>query len=293
MAVRSIVMSVDDFISVPDNPRQRDTEAHARKALRSHLRKSSPTHVNVSAAAIGGTVICKLDGHTRSLLWSTGKLSRPKSLMVTVYEVNSLEEAKELYTHFDNSSAAESSSDKLSGACREHGVTLRSGLFRKHDFNTALKFAHSLRATSSNRTEYELICDWACVLEIADSWMLPKNAFKGTGVVCLLLVAIASERFSLDKIESFAKKYAADEGRKEGARMDGVQALSSHITRRRLENQMTGYENIYDMTSRGYSCLAAWCQNQMITNVRASTEALTSCHAAARENIDSGKFRHN
>ncbi len=57
MAIKVRSLSVQSFIELPDNPRQRDTEVHARKAVKQHLAESSPTHVMVSAAADDGDSI--------------------------------------------------------------------------------------------------------------------------------------------------------------------------------------------------------------------------------------------
>lgn len=283
-------MPLDVFCRIPSNPRQRDTEKHARKAVNRHLRCLSPTHCFVAIATMNGVPICKLDGHTRALLWQTGKLQKPDSeLIVAAYDVASISEAAELYTHFDSSFAVEGSTDRLSGACRESGLHLRSPLLRGHNFNTSLKFAEHLgpgRACS----EYELVPKWARVLKTVDDWQLPRNAFKGSGVVSLMFVAVASQLFSVDMLADFFDRYANNMGEKSGWSRDGVQALREHIDERRLKNQMTGYDNIFDMMSKGYSCLRAWSLNQMIRNVQPSREALIKLHAKAMKNLDSGVF---
>ena len=283
-------MTLDEFASIPDNPRQRDTERHAKKASRRHLKKLSPVHSCVSVAAIGGVPVCKLDGHTRCLLWQAGKLERPAcGLSVSVFAVASLQEAAELYSHFDNTEAAEGPSDKLSGACRESGIVLTSKLFSGHTFNTSLKFAHNLSGGTS-LSEYHLIPKWFEVIKTVDAWQLDRNPFKGSGLLSLILVAVASNSYQTEMLEDFFTRYAKDMGEKSGVLRDGVQALREHMVYRRLNNLMTGYQNTFDMMSKGYSCLNAWSENTMIKNVQPSREALLKLHAKAVSNVEAGKF---
>ena len=284
-------MTVDEFIAIPDNPRQRDTARHAAKATRRHLKKFSPSHCCVAVASINDIPVCKLDGHTRSYLWGRGNLDRPKGrLIVTAFQVDSMAEAAELYTHFDNTDAVEGSVDKLSGACRESGLVLISPLLSRHTFNTSLKFAHGLTSGTS-ASEYLLIPAWAKAIDAVDKWQLPRNPFKGSGLISLMFISVAAGVFSVDTVGDFFCRYAKDMGQKNGKLRDGVQALREHMDSRRIANQMTGYDNIFDMMSKGYTCLKAWCDNAMITNVQPSRDALLKMHEKARKNVDSGRMQ--
>jgi hypothetical protein len=287
-----VEMTVDAFINVPDNPRQRDTERHARKAVKGHLSTLSPTHRYVAIATINGMPVCKEDGHTRALLWKTGRLERPKSVTAICYEVESIQQAASLYTHFDNVAAVEGCSDRMFGACRESSLVLTSPLLHKYDFATALKCAHAMRPGANAINEYGLVGLWRGVISHMDKWQLCKNRFKGSGIVAFGFVAIASKSFADDTLESFFKTYNEDGGTKDGKKRDGVQALSEHMEQRRFANQMTGYENIYDMMSKAYSCMKAWSDGVMIHNVQPSVEALVKLHAKARKNIDNELFTH-
>lgn len=280
------LMSLAEFARIPDNPRQRDTERHAKKASRRHLKKPSLVQLCVAVAAINGIPVCKLDGHTRCFLWQLEKLERPSSeLIVSVFAVASMQEAAELYSHFDNTDASEVAADKLSGACRESGLHLTSNLLSGHTFNTSLKFAHSLSG-GTQLSEYEVVSKWSSVIKSIDDWQLDRNQFKGSGILSLMFIAVASKAYQQEMLEDFFTKYAKDMGEKTGALRDGVQALREHMVYRRLNNLMTGYQNTFDMMSKGYSCLKAWSENLMIKNVQPSREALIKLHAKARANID-------
>ncbi len=115
MEIITVNMTVKEFRKIPSNPIQRDVKLHAASAVRFHLASKAVTHAKVSIAKCKGGK-WKLDGHTRSYLWSEGDLKAPNLLSVDVYPVANKEEAIELYKQFDNSKAAESTPDKVSGA---------------------------------------------------------------------------------------------------------------------------------------------------------------------------------
>ena len=286
MAMKIIPMNVEHFISLPDNPRQRDTVRHAAKAMKGHLRFPSDTQSVVAIACINGMPVCKLDGHTRAYLWANGQLEvANQTLTVQAYEVSSMAEACELYTHFDSSMAVEGSVDKLSGACRESGLVLKSPLLSDCKWNTALKCAHTLKGNNGSN-EYFVVPLWAPAIAEVDSWMLPKNKFKGSGLISLMFIIAGSPDVQRDAAMEFFTKYQKGEGIKSGTRRDGVQALDEHMLDRRAKGLMTGYENIFDMICKGYSCFRSWCKNEMIVNVRSSRELVTVFHSRTKNNLE-------
>lgn len=162
-------MSVKAWCAVPENLRQRDTEKHAKKASRpgGHLREASPAHAQVFAAKLPNGQLIKLDGHTRALLWELGELEAPEQVLVTVISVRDMEHAKELYNHFDNAQAMETTQDKLSGALHEHGIVLQSGCFLKL-YASSLMEAHRLLFPGKSADLYEVAGVWKPVLEALD-----------------------------------------------------------------------------------------------------------------------------
>lgn len=286
MAIKIIPMSVESFISIPDNPRQRDTVRHAAKAVKGHLRFPSETQSVVAIACINGMPVCKLDGHTRAYLWASGELEvLNQTLSVQAYEVKSIDEACELYTHFDSTAAVEGSVDKLSGACRESGLALSSPLLSDCKWNTALKCAHNLRFKGST-SEYVIVPLWAPAIAEVDSWDLPKNKFRGTGLISLMFIIAGSPDVPPDIAKEFFTRYQKGEGIKTGTRRDGVQALDEHMMDRRVKNLMSGYENIFDMICKGYSCFRSWSKNEMVASVKASREHMTSFHAKTKNHLE-------
>lgn len=268
-AISVLPMSVDQWILVPDNPRQRDTESHAKSAVKKHLSELSPVHRVVHAATIDGeTPACKLDGHTRAWLWKVDKLERPKSntMMVMLYKVNDLREAGELYTHFDNSQAAETSSDKFFGGCREQNIRLESALLNRLQISNALKFATS-KWGGHNFSHYELISIWKNELLELDSWNISKGKLSNA-LISVALLCIHDKRYETSIVREFFHNFVTDAGVKEGKLRDGVQALSELVERKKNQSSPNGWKNITDLAERALTCVNMYVQGKRIRSVR-------------------------
>jgi len=82
-----------------------------------------------------------LDGNARAEVWRRNPSLAPEYVCVKIYDIDTKEKADETYYTFDNSSAAESSSDKLSGFLRERNYNAVSEPIRYGKMNTFLKKA--------------------------------------------------------------------------------------------------------------------------------------------------------
>ncbi|AEK57889.1 hypothetical protein Atc_1240 [Acidithiobacillus caldus SM-1] len=162
-------MSVADWCAMEDNARQRNTEKHARKALRGHLREPSAAHAMTTAAQLPNGRLIKIDGHTRAWLWEHGLLTPPESVLVTVIPVSDIDEAKTLYMHFDDPRAAETLQDRLDGALREHELVLRSGCFAKL-YGSSLRVAHKMVFPGRQPEIYEMVGTWKPLLLAMDGF---------------------------------------------------------------------------------------------------------------------------
>lgn len=115
-------MTVRDFCALPDHPKQRPTERHAKKAIARYLGSAHEAHRWVVSATLNG-VRCKVDGHTRAFLWQSKELAPPAGgLQVTEFACTNAEELNALYDTFDNPVAAEDSKDRLGGALKFFGI---------------------------------------------------------------------------------------------------------------------------------------------------------------------------
>lgn len=133
----------DDYITIPENPVQRDTKNRALKANvgKGHLRFPHPSHTTVSIALLISNKNIKtseltikelldmiksddykkvkLDGHTRSYLWERNLLIKPDILVCAVYFVDEIEQAKDFYRAYDSKNATETPKDRLYSALRD------------------------------------------------------------------------------------------------------------------------------------------------------------------------------
>jgi hypothetical protein len=213
-----IEMPIEKWASVEDNPRQRDTEMRAQRAK--HLFKFSPDHATVMAARLPSGKLIKLDGHTRTFLWQNGSVQGPETVRVVTFDVADMDEAKELYTHFDSDKAVERGNEKISGAFREYGLNPQSALLRSGRIANALRVARRALGMGQSSDVYEIMGALKKPIKLLDSLMLNKHTFP-TGMVAAIIITTA--RYGEDALP-FWRAVLANAGSKIDGEMDGVQA---------------------------------------------------------------------
>ena len=277
-----IEMTGTEWISVPDNPRQRDTERHARKA--DHLKTLSPTHRAVAMAMTKGGERWKLDGHTRAWLWSRGEVQRPPTVIVTVYEVSGPKHAMELYEHFDNQKAVETATDQVSGAWREVGYHPTSSMLKRGSLTNALRIAQGcvrgLRHPARDMSVYELVKIWIAEIKLFDSLAPNNNRFTSA------LVAAALMTFRKHKHEAieFWVRYNDDAGEKIENAMDAVEALSRFMMETRKGPDASS--KTYDIVGKGIAACEAHFEHKTYTRgfvARDATRYLTDRYSQPPE----------
>ena len=176
----TVPMTVEDFHDIPDNPRQRDTERHARIALKKHLAVPHPVHRCVAVAQLPNGDMYKLDGHTRSLLWSDGRLDAPDELTVDVWFCRDLDEAKQYYSTYDNNAAMETSVNKAFGALRECGYAASSSLVKQTRYTGGMRMAYLLLEGGSTGRAYDPYTatpEWLAEIKLLDCLHFSKHVF--------------------------------------------------------------------------------------------------------------------
>jgi hypothetical protein len=257
-----MTMSVSDWVAVPDNPRQRNTEKRAKVARRKHLASYQKPHKVVFAACKDGAVICKIDGHTRAYLWQIGDLQTPPDgkVEVVLFEVSGLEEAKEIYDMIDGQPVVKKPSDNIFGACRERGFRLDSYLLRGCAFATQLKIATSGKKFSGDI--YQMVSDWENELIALDEMAFTS---RNTILISVMLVAIRCD--GAEKCKEFFKKLESNEGIKSSKGYDGIELLSRILEVRRAEGRTAGYENLIQICGQAWSAYEMWKSGKMRKNV--------------------------
>lgn len=139
----------DKLKSYPTFQKNRDVLPRVKKLTKILSSKYSPTQleykVGMAVKPFGkykkGEMFI-LDGNTRTEVYKRRPdLIPPFPLKVTIYELDNLQDAVDLYYSVDASSAAETSSEKVTGIHREREFEAISKVIKKGNYNTALKIA--------------------------------------------------------------------------------------------------------------------------------------------------------
>lgn len=235
-----VEMSADGWIAMEDNPRQRNTEHRASKAV--HLFVPLPLHVHLDAARLPDGSMVKVDGHTRAWLWKNGKVAKPDRVFVRRWRCRNMEEAKELYTLFDNQHAVETTGDKLFGAMRENEIKFISDLLSTRRFSAGLRIAQETFAGHSSFNAdlvYESFRAWMPEFQMLDECAPRTRKFQSPVIAAALLTF----RLFGEKAQEFWIKYQQGLGDKSAGRMDAVQALTERYGDIAKQGQFWGAKN--------------------------------------------------
>lgn len=228
--VETISMTVDEWISVPDCPVQRNTERRAATA--SHLLTPNVTHAHVDMAVLPNGARHKLEGHTRAHLWKLGLAPRPRMLKVNVYACQTVKVVEELYDTFNSSLTSKDQRDKIHGAFGRHGFEPTSELFRGERVAVALRlatrFLKDIPAKSAESLKVgecvDLLIDEIKILDA----IMPRTKRFTQGVIASALISLA--RYGKrEEVIQFWSRFSENDGRKTSVGMDAVQALEERL----------------------------------------------------------------
>lgn len=215
-------MTPSEWFDVPDNPRQRDTESRAAKARHLNTLEAAHTLVHMAEWESGR---CKLEGHTRALKWMQSPETAPESIDVRVYVVDSLEEAKRLYGHFNSKEEGERANDRLFGALRENGIAPDSDFVRKAKFSNAIDMAYTFYEAHGRPRQlpvYDKVAFFKDQIVLLDVIAGANKRLIGPVVCCFLMATHKHGAVVVD----FFQRYLLDGGTKDGRRKDCVQMFS-------------------------------------------------------------------
>lgn len=221
-------MTPAEWAQIADNPRQRDTELHAKKAIK-WLASPKPPHLEVKMAWLPDGSKIKLDGHTRSLMWSRGEIPVPDMVEVAIYYLDNRQAAVDAYAWFDNAAAAERGPDVVQGAFRANGLHPASHMLRSGRINTPLQRLYRFVSEASDQWGYDTVEEAVRYFgkEIMQfDAMQPTAKLFPPGVVMGVLMTM--RRDHADAAE-FWTEYAAERGTKADGTMDAVQALNEAV----------------------------------------------------------------
>jgi hypothetical protein len=275
--MKTISMSHQQWAQIQDNPIQRNTEAHAAKATKGHLQRTSTSQALVHAARLPDGTLVKLDGHTRGLLWSDGRLPAPSAVLVAVHDVHSMADAVELYKEFDSPMAVEGATDRLSGAYRFHGIT-PSGKILVHGGITS-----ALNLLNRGASIYESVGDWKQELLLLDEIDAAPAAMPAV-VICAALATL--RRHGPTALE-FWRLYAAGSGTRIDGKSDGVDELTRIVADLRARKTLGSgsWANRLNQAGRAISCCDAWLQTRSYTKGAKATDVRTYVDTAIRSKL--------
>ena len=118
--VTTRVLTIEEFLDLPPVPMQRNTEERAKQSkVKKMLRTLKPTHLEVAIVELKkdckyyDTVYKKgtkyiANGNTRKLFWLNNLSDAiPANVNATVYQVNDMEEVRDIYNMYDNPDTSE------------------------------------------------------------------------------------------------------------------------------------------------------------------------------------------
>lgn len=223
---RTETMSVKDWIAVTTNPRQRPTVEQLEKGIKGHLFHPSVSQAVTHAARLPDGSLVKLDGHTRALAWESNLLESPPFVLVVVYPVSDIEQAKELYTHFDGLGPVETVHQQIGGGMRENNIVFESSFCKRRKFSNALRYASG----NSLKTPYEQVTAWKDELLMIDALDVNAKMFN-SGIT---LAAILTGNRNPGMAYEFWVRYKTTDGRENDFGVCPIAAL-----KRKVEQIMT------------------------------------------------------
>lgn len=248
-----IKMTVEAWVAVKDNPKQRDTERHAGKAVNKHLKEIAPAQSVVHAAQLLGGEMYKLDGHTRALLWSDGRLARPASVNVVVYPCATIDDVISMYDQFDSPGAADTTPDALHSAFRLAGHIPKSGLLKEGAVVSAFRLLHHSIPNLIPMVQY-----WLPELIHLDSLMLSRKDMASSGIAVALLVI----RVYGDQGLEFISKLAINDGMRVDGKSCGVDEASRLAAEQRAK-RLWAQKDMRVLATRMLGCCIRWISNRM------------------------------
>lgn len=275
--MKIIQMKPAQWAAVQDNPIQRDTEAHAKKAVRGHLRTASSSQMLVHAAVLPDGTVVKLDGHTRALLWSDGRLAAPPMVQVVLHEVDSMAQAMALYKEFDAPGATEGATDRLSGAFRLHGIVPKNKILTQGGVTSAMNIIEQQRPI------YEMVGEWKDELLLLDEVDATPTAMPST-LICAALVTL---RRHGAKALDFWRLYAAGGGTRIDGKSCGVDELTRIVADLRARKMLAsgGSNQRQAQAGRAVSCCDAWLQGRVYTVGAKTTDLRTYLEALKNKKL--------
>lgn len=249
---REKLMSVEEWVQVPDNPRQRDTNRRLGRAW--YLARPTPLHSVVYAAELPDGSLVKLDGHTRAALWHLGKIPQPDFVRCIIVQVDTLEEAAKLYWTFDTPDCAKRLTDYLDGALRETNSVIKRPWLKK-TIASGLSLIEQSYGSRIRRSLDKALAAWWKEIAWLDQYELPALFVRPPVTAALLL------RAGNESTASFIANLPSG-GSCQNGESDAIHALSRALEIMVAQGRTNGWSRWTDIAGKTLTAIDAWAQGR-------------------------------
>jgi hypothetical protein len=239
---KNVKWSYDKLKSYPAFQRNRDVLPRVKKLTKILATEYSPTQleyrVGLAVKPFGkykkGDMFV-LDGNTRAEVYKRrADLIPPCDLDVKIYELDNLPDARTLYYSIDNSSAAEKSSEKVTGIHREREFDAISKVFKKGQYNTALKaacfYGKNEKGDYLQKASFETKLDfyWEAI-QFLDSYNLNLYNRMSISVLASLLMIIKKHGVDNPRVDLLMRNFKGHTTVSNAEEMDGVHYVYNNL----------------------------------------------------------------
>ena len=273
--IRTELITLEQFLTYKDNPRQRNTKQRAEWAKKKHLAKWCEEHGVIFVSELPSGTRYINEGHTRQFLIREGHFPTsdlPEKLIAIVVSASNLEEVAEKYRYYDSRDTVEQASDKNFSSMRALGHKFKSERFQKPTDLGAIPTVCCEGVANGDQDTWMKL--WLDEIIELDNYNIPKGTAKGVGKTLTAGVLAAAVQLISNgyDVKDFILKVRNDGGSKQGSKKCGVQHLVDWITTTDEKTSgAKGYPNVADKT---LACFDLYYNGNMQTKLPKLTKPL-------------------
>lgn len=269
--VVSIQMTVDQWISIQRNPHQRCERLRVNKA---HLKELEFSHWSVEMAVLPDGQLFKLNGHTRAYMWLKELSERPPYVNATVISVNSIDDVKRLYEHYDSTTSVKLSPDVVQSAFHAHDITPQTRWIKEGKIASMLNDAcETAKVNKRNISLMGRVGLFKDEIVLFDSLIDVRKSMFPIGFGAGALIAL---RLYGSKVLPFLQSFNDQMGRDDYGRKDSVKTLLEYLAEKKAAKQMAGKENNKEQQAFTLACIDRYLKGDKLSVKRPTLVDLSS-----------------
>lgn len=236
--VETYKIAVSDWAKVPRCEIQRN------EFLRSnypHLRALQEPHRNVAMAVLPDGSFIKIDGHSRGNGWKMKTLEQPSYLSVTVYSVNTKDDAESLYLFYDNVNAVKGAADGVQSGMFKAGLNIKSEWIAKGKIGNGLNMASQWANLKIDKSEkIKLVAEFKDEIALLDS--IPNLNGKMFPSAWLGATFLSLRKYGADVLPLW-KAVNAKSGNETSGKKDAAKFIIEYLETEKKAKLMAGMVN--------------------------------------------------